>query len=393
MKLAEIQQALRRAGFDGWLFCDFHHRDLMAYRILGLDPSGITSRRWYYFIPAEGEPVKLSHRVEPRKLDPLPGKQAFFLAWTELHDGLRAALGAPKRIAMQYSAMNAIPYVSVVDAGTIELVRSFGHEIVSSADLVQEFEAVIDEEGYRSHVEAGEKVQQVKDEAFAMMADALRRGTALTEFGVKEHVMARFEAMGMTCEGESPIIGFNDHPSDPHFEPTRENAYTLKPGDTILVDVWARRKDPPGIYYDITWCGFAGKEPPAQYVEIFRVVRDARDAALEFVRARFAAGKPVHGWEVDDACRGVVVAAGYGKQFLHRTGHSIGIKVHGNGVNIDNLETRDERLLVPGICFSIEPGIYLAGKMAARSEIDVFITPSGKVEVAGTMQKDLVLLG
>jgi Xaa-Pro dipeptidase len=393
MDLAAIQQSLRRAGIDGWLFCDFHHRDLMAYKILGLDATGITSRRWYYFVPAEGEPAKLSHRVEPRKLDPLPGRQEFFLAWTELHERLRAALGAPKRIAMQYSPMNAIPYVAVVDAGTVELVRSFGHEIVSSADLVQEFEAVIDEAGYRSHVEAGEKVQRVKDEAFEMMAEALRKGKALTEFNVKEHVVSRFEAEGLTCEGESPIVGFNDHPSDPHFEPTRENTYVLKPGDTILVDVWARRKEPVGIYYDITWCGFAGKEPPAQYVEIFRVVRDARDAALEFVQGRFAAGKPVHGWEVDDACRKVVAAAGYGKEFLHRTGHSIGVKVHGNGVNIDNLETRDERLLVPGICFSIEPGIYLAGKMAARSEIDVFVTPSGKVDVTGPMQRELVLLG
>ncbi len=393
MNVAAIQRSLKRARLDGWLFCDFHHRDLMAYKILGLDPSGTTSRRWFYFIPADGEPVKLSHKVEPRKLDPLPGRQVFFLAWTELHESLRSALGAPKRIAMQYSPLNAIPYVAVVDAGTVELVRSFGHEILSSADLVQEFEAVIDEAGYRSHVEAGETVQRIKDEAFEMMADALRRGKKLTEFEVKERVVARFEEEGLTCEGDSPIVGFNDHPADPHFEPTRENAHTLKPGDTILVDVWARRKEPVGIYYDITWCGFAGKEPPAKYVEIFRVVRDARDAALEFVRARYAAGTPVHGWEVDDACRKVVVAAGYGKEFLHRTGHSIGIKVHGNGVNIDNLETRDERLLVPGICFSIEPGIYLAGSMAVRSEIDVFITPSGKVDVSGAMQKELVLLG
>jgi len=393
MNLAAIQLALRQAGLDGWLFCDFHHRDLMAYKILGLDASKMTSRRWFYFVPSSGEPVKLSHRVEPRKLDPLPGKQEFFLAWKELHEKLREALGAPKKIAMQYSPLNAIPYVAVVDAGTVELVRSFGHDVASSADLVQQFEAVLDEAGYLSHVEAGEKVQKIKDEAFEVMADALRRGKKITEFDVKEHVMARFEAEGLTSDGAVPIIGFNDHPSDPHFEPTRQNAHTLKAGDTILVDVWARRKEPVGVYYDITWCGFAGKEPPSKYVEIFRVVRDARDAALAFVRGRVAAGNPVHGWEVDDACREVVVAAGYGREFLHRTGHSIGIEVHGNGVNIDNLETRDERLLVPGICFSIEPGIYLAGKMAARSEIDVFITPSGKVEVAGRMQTELVLLG
>lgn len=393
MDLAAIQRSLASAGVDGWLLCDFHHRDLMAYRILGLDTAGMTTRRWFYFVPAEGQPVKLSHKVEPRKLDSLPGKQEFFLAWREMHEKLRAALGSPKRIAMQYSPMNAIPYVAVVDAGTIELVRSFGHEVVSSAGLVQEFEAVMDEEAYRSHVEAGEIVQRIKDEAFALMDDALRRGKAVTEFGIKEHIVERFREEGLTNDGESPIVGFNDHPADPHFEPTRENAYTLRSGDTILVDLWARKDDPRGVYYDITWCGFAGKNPPAEYARIFAVVRDARDAALEFVRRRFAAGSPVRGWEVDDACREVVVAAGYGNEFIHRTGHSIGVRVHGNGVNMDNLETRDERLLVPGICFSIEPGIYLAGRMAVRSEIDVFVTPAGKIEVAGATQRDLILVG
>ncbi len=393
MNVAAIQQALRKAGCDGWLLCDFHHRDLMAYKILGLEPSGITSRRWFYFIPADGEPVKLAHKVEPRKLESLPGRQEHYLPWKELHEKLRAILGRPGKIAMQYSPMNAIPYVAVVDAGTIELVRSFGHEIVSSADLVQQFEAVMDEPAYRSHLEAGEKIQRIKDEAFDLMGGALRSGKDLTEFDVKEFIERRFAEEGLTNDGECPIVGFNDHPSDPHFEPTKANAYTLKRGDTILVDLWARKNDPLGIYYDITWCGFAGKQPPPEYARIFEVVRDARDAALAFVRERFSAGRPVHGWEVDDACRSVVVKAGYGDHFIHRTGHSIGVKVHGNGVNIDNLETRDERLLVPGICFSVEPGIYLAGKMAARSEIDVFITPAGKVEVAGKAQKDLILVG
>ncbi len=393
MDLSAIQQALRESGVDGWLFCDHHHRDPMAYRILGLDMTGMTTRRWFYFVPSQGEPVKLSHRVEPRRLDPLPGRQEYFLSWRELHDQLRAATGKPSRIAMQYSPMNAIPYVGLVDAGTVELVRSLGHEVVTSADLVQRFEAVMDDAAYRSHLEAGVHVQRIKDEAFATMDEALRGGNRITEYDVKEQVLRRFEEAGLTCEGESPIIGFNDHPADPHFEPTKANAYTLARGDTILVDVWARKHDAEGIYYDITWCGFAGKEPPARYVEIFRIVRDARDAAVSFVRERFAAGRPVGGWEVDDVCRKVVADAGYGEFFIHRTGHSIGHEVHGNGVNIDNLETKDERLLVPGVCFSVEPGIYLAGKMAARSEIDVFITPAGRVEVAGAVQRELVLIG
>src|SRR5262245_8908040 len=393
MKLPEIQAALRDAGLDGWLFCDFHHRDLMAYRILGLDTAGITSRRWFYFVPAAGEPVKLCHRVEPRKLDPLPGRQEFFLGWRELHDKLRTILGAKKTLAMQYSPLNHIPYVSVVYAGTLELVRSFGHEVVTSADLVQTFESRSDDAGLQSHREAGERVHRIKDEAFALMDRALKASTAIDEFAIKEWILRRFEEEGMTSDGDSPIVGFNDHPADPHFEPKPEGAYRLKPGDTILLDLWARLNRPGAIYYDITWCGFAGQEPPAEYVKIFRTVRDARDAALRLVEERFAKGARLAGWEVDDACRKVVVDAGYGDRFLHRTGHSIGTAVHGNGVNIDNLETRDERFIVPGVCFSIEPGIYLDGRMAVRSEIDVFVTPRGAPEVAGEVQRELVLVG
>jgi Xaa-Pro aminopeptidase len=393
MDLESIQTALHEAGTDGWLFYDFHHRDPMAYKILGLDMSGMTTRRWFYYVPADGEPVKLSHRVEPTKLESLPGKQEYYSAWRELHEKLREILGGSAKIAMQYSPMNNIPYVSVVDAGTVELVRSFGHEIATSADLVQAFESVSGQEGFESHAWAGERVQKIKDEVFTLMDDTLRHGKKITEFAIKEHILARFDEEGMTSDGESPIVGFNDHPADPHFEPTADNSYTLHHGDTILVDLWARRKEPPGIYYDITWCGFAGKEPPSLYTDIFGVVCKARDAATEFVREKIGAGGPCHGWEVDDACRRVVDQAGFGQHFVHRTGHSIGFEVHGNGVNIDNLETKDERLLIPGICFSIEPGIYLQGQMAVRSEINVFITPSGSVEVVGPVQENLLFVG
>ncbi|MDX1388824.1 MAG: M24 family metallopeptidase [Acidobacteriota bacterium] len=393
MDLVAIQRALGQAGLDGWLFCDFHHRDLMAYAILGLDTSGMTTRRWFYYIPVSGDPVKLSHTVEPRKLDPLPGRQEFFLGWKELHEKLAAMLGSPSKIAMQYSPNNNIPYVSVVDAGTVELVRSFGHEVITSADLVQQFEAVSGHEGYDSHKWAAERVLKIKDEAFSVMDEALRAGRKVTEYEIKELIVKRFEEAGMTNDGDSPIVGFNDHPADPHFEPTEEGAYTLHHGDTILVDLWARRNDPPGLYYDITWCAFAGQEPPSMYVEIFDVVRRARDAAVELIRERLEGGTKTHGWEVDDACRKVVNDAGFGEHFLHRTGHSIGTSVHGNGVNIDNLETRDERVLVPGVCFSIEPGIYLKGSMAVRSEINVFITPEGKAEIAGPTQEELILVG
>ncbi len=393
MDLDRIQQALREAQVDGWLFCDFHHRDPMAYSILGLNPESLTSRRWFYFIPTEGEPVKLSHRVEATKLDPLPGNQEFYLAWTELHKQLERIIGGPRKIAMQYSPLNNIPYVSVVDAGTIELVRSFGAEVVSSADLVQQFEAVHDEAGLESHIQAGRLVQGIKDEAFAKMDTARRDSHPLSEIDVARFILGRFEEEGLAADGAVPIVGFNDHPADPHFEPTADNSHTLKRGDTILVDLWARRKTPPGVYYDVTWCGFAGDTPPEEYETIFKVVCSARDAALALVRERFASGTPCHGYEVDDAAREVIRQAGYGDRFLHRTGHSIGTDVHGNGANIDNLETRDDRLLTPGVCFSVEPGIYLEGRMAVRTEIDVFIRPSGSVEVCGPIQKELILIG
>jgi Xaa-Pro aminopeptidase len=393
MDLSAIQNALRARGLDGWLFCDHHRRDPMAYRILGLPEHGMATRRWFYFIPAAGEPVKLAHRVEPKALNALPGRQEHYLAWTELHQKLKAMVGGAKTIAMQYSPDNNIPYIGLVDAGTVELIRSFGPVVATSADLVQQFEATFGDEGLRSHTWAGERIQRIKDESFASMADALDTGAKVTEYEFKEQIVRRFEEEGLTCEGESPIVGFNDHPADPHFEPTKEIAYTLKKGDTILLDLWARRVEPTGIYYDITWCAFAGTSPPAKYVEIFRVAADARDAAVAFVSKRLDAGTPVHGYEVDDACRKVVQGAGYGEYFLHRTGHSIGTTVHGNGANIDNLETKDERLIVPGTCFSVEPGIYLEGSMAVRTEVDVFVTTAGKAEVIGEAQRELVLLG
>jgi Xaa-Pro dipeptidase len=389
MDLARIQQALRERKLGGWLFCDFHHRDHLAYRILGLDAVRMTTRRWFYFIPAKGAPRKLVHSVEKGKLDSLPGKTTVYLPWEQLHTALRAMLGPSKRIAMQYSPKNNIPYVSLVDAGIVELVKGFGHKIVSSADLVQLFEAVIDEEGYRSHKEAARRVDGVRAEAFAEIGRALRENRTITEYDITQFILRRFKESGLTT-ADAPIVGTNDHPADPHFEATPQNARPFKRGDTVLIDLWAKLDVPRAIYYDITWVGYIGDAPPAQYQEIFTVVKNARDAAIAFVKGRFAAGKRCYGWEVDDACRAVVKKAGYGKQFSHRTGHSIGEETHGNGVNIDNLETRDDREVMRGCCFSIEPGIYLDGKMAARTEINVFIRHDGVPEVTGEMQQELI---
>ncbi len=387
-----IQKEIRKQGMDGWLFYDFHNRDAMAYRILNLEFNKFTSRRWYYFIPAEGEPQKLVSAVEPTKLDSLPGKKAIYRSWDDQHHLTKELLKGFSKIAMQYSPNNNIPYVSMVDAGTVELIRSFGAEIISSANLVQIFEAVIDEKGYQAHLQAGVKVQKIKDEAFDLIRKKIKTNEPISEYEVQQFIIKRFSDEGLTDDGDHPIVGVNDHPADPHFEPTVQNSYNIKKGDTLLIDLWARIDHEDGIYYDITWCAFIGDNPPAKYQEIFKVVRNARNAARDFIRGKFAKGEKCYGFEVDDVCRGVIKKAGYGDYFVHRTGHSIGHEVHGNGVNIDNFETKDERELVPGICFSIEPGIYLSGEMAARSEINVFVTKEREVVVAGKEQEELILI-
>jgi len=285
MDVTRIRDAVRDAGLDGWLFCDFHNRDAIAYRILGLDFHKFTSRRWFYLVPAQGEPVRLLSRVEPARLDALPGEQRFYRSWRELQEAL-ATLVKNRKIAMQYSPNNAIPYVSLVDGGTIELVRAAGAEVVSSADLVQTFEAVLDEAAYQSHVEAGRRIHPIKDEAFALIGQALRERTVLTEYDVQRFILRRFDEEGLDCMGENPIVGVNGHPSDPHFEPTPQNTVPIRAGDTILIDLWAKLRQPGSVFFDITWCGFAGATPPDRYHHIFEVVCAARDAA---VRATLAA--------------------------------------------------------------------------------------------------------
>jgi Xaa-Pro aminopeptidase len=389
MELERIQQTLRDKGIDGWLFCDFHNRDHLGYRVLGLDPTKMTSRRWFYYVPAKGEPKKLVHSVEKGKLDALPGSKTVYLPWEQLHASLKKLLGKKKKIAMQYSPKNDIPYVSLVDAGIVELVKGFGHKIVSSADLVQIFESLIGDEGYGLHKEAGVIVDRIRREAFDQIRNAVATHSGTTEYDIQQFIMRRFSEHGLVTQ-DPPMVGTNDHPSDPHFECMREDARSFKPGDTVLIDLWAKKNVPGAIYYDSTWVGYIGSEPSKKYVEIFTVVKQARDAAIQFVKDRFAKGQACYGWQVDDVCRAVVKKAGFGKYFVHRTGHSIGEETHGNGVNIDNLETRDVRQLMPGCCFSIEPGIYLEGEMAARTEINMFIRNEREAEVTGEIQNELV---
>ena len=390
MNLEAIQVALREMNVDGWLFYDFHNRDAIAARILNMDTTRFASRRWYYYIPAQGEPQKLVHRIEPWRCDHLPGIKNIYLPWQEQQSLLRKTLGLAKRVAMQYSPFNAIPYISIVDAGTIDLIRSFGIEVVSSADLVGKFEAHLSEEGWQSHIEAGEVMQMVKNETFLEIARRIQAGQNPKEYEIQEFMKDLMKKNNMHWD-DGPIVAINEHAADPHFEPTPENSFAMKKGDLVLLDLWAKKNRPGSIFYDITWMGYIGEQVPEKLENIFQVIRTARDTALALIKEKFATNTIVYGWEVDKASRGVVTEKGYGQYFTHRTGHNIGEHVHGNGVNIDNLETKDERKILPGTCFSIEPGIYmLEEKIGFRTEIDVFVTDEGKVQVVGDIQEKII---
>lgn len=390
MQIEEIQKALKEANIDGWLFYDFHNRDAIAHRILKIDTKRFTSRRWFYYIPAEGVPKKLVHSIETYKLSHLPGEQYVYLPWEQQHAYLKQILAGAKKVAMQYSPMNAIPYVSIVDGGTIDLIRSFGIEVVSSADLVSIFESHLTSEDFESHKQAGMIMHQIKNEAFKEIAHRIRSGKPPKEFEIQEFMHEQMRQNNLIW-GDGPIVAINEHAADPHFEPTPENSYSMQVGDLVLIDLWAKFDKPGSIYYDITWMGYIGETVPEKIEQIFSIIKEARDTALNLVKDRFNSGIPVHGWEVDKACRDVVEKAGYGKYFIHRTGHNIGEEVHGNGTHIDNLETKDLRRIIPGSCFSIEPGIYLPDeKLGFRTEIDVFVTDDGKVEVVGEIQEKVI---
>jgi Xaa-Pro dipeptidase len=391
MNLEAIQAAIRDAGFDGWLFYDHHHRDPLAAQILGLDPKAHITRRWYYYIPAEGEPRKLVHRIEQGRLDTLPGAKGQYSSWQELASGIEAMLFDASRIAMQYSPNNAIMYVSMVDAGTIEFLRSLGKQIVSSADLVSHFEAVLNQEQIASHGVAQGAIDGILAEAWREMGRRLRphrdgKGT-LTEFELVEWLSEAMRRENLVWEN-GPNVSANANSSDSHYVPTAEKAATIHEGDFILIDIWGRLDQPTSIFYDITWTGVVGREPSDYEQVVFETVRNARDAAIAKVEQAFAAGRPIYGYEGDDAARAVIQAAGFAKYFTHRTGHNIAHEIHGPGAHLDNLETHDERLILPNTCFSVEPGVYLP-EFGIRSEIDMLTAP-GKAWVTGRMQTELV---
>ncbi len=389
MNLKLVQQALKEEGVDGWLFFDHHSRDPYAYRVLGLDAARMATRRWYYLIPAEGEPRKLVHRIEPYHLDSLPGPKDAYSSWGDHFAGLKKLLEGCRRVAMQYSPECTVFTVSMVDAGTVELVRKAGVEVVSSANLIQRFEARWTEANLAMHLEAARKVDEARRAAFTRVGEALRAGERITEFAVKQFVRERFAEAGLVTD-HGPIVAVNDNASNPHYEPEADTAREIRKGDCLLLDMWAKADGPDGVYYDITWTGYCGPEPPSEVVNVFEIVRDARKRASRFVIDSVAAKRALRGFEVDDAARGAIAERGYGARFFHRTGHSIGKEVHGAGANMDNFEVHDERRIIPWTCFSIEPGIYLE-KFGIRSEVNVFVG-DGEARVTGEEQERLVLL-
>jgi len=389
MNLTQIQAALRAAKLDGWLFFDHHRRDPLAYRILGIPSELMVSRRWYYFIPAQGEPRKLVHNIESATLDAVPGSKETYSSWTGQQQKLADILAGAQTIAMQYSPRCAVPYVSMVDAGTIELVAATGVNVVTSADLVQQFDSLWSAEQFQMHLEAGKLVDQARREAFDFVAEKIRAGEPLNEFQVQQFMLMRFAQSGLYAD-HGPIVAVNANASDPHYEPSETKNSPIKPGDVLLIDCWAKLNKPASVYYDITWTGYCGDVIPDEVQNIFGIVRDARKAASQFVINRVAGGQELAGFEVDDAARDFINAQGFGDYFIHRTGHSIGEEVHGTGANMDNLESHDERRIVPGSCFSIEPGIYLPN-FGIRSEVNVFVEPR-RALVTGEQQEKMVVI-
>ena len=388
MDLAAIQSALRERNIDAWLFYDHHHRDPIAYRVLGLPTTLMVTRRWFYLIPAEGEPVKLVHKIEAGHLDSLPGKKHQYSGWQELFDQLKSILARHRDLAMQYSPNNTVFTISLVDGGTIDLLRGLGKNVVSSADLVAQFESTWSEDQIKSHFDARDSIDAIVAESFKEIGRRVRNG------GTKEHEIQQWFVEAFSRENlltdDPPIVAVNANAGNPHYEPRADHPMPIREGDLILLDVWGKKSTPGAVYYDVTWMGFVGSAPSDRMREIFAIVRDARDAGVKTVIDAIHSGQRIAGWQVDRVTRGHIQKAGYGNYFIHRTGHSIGTDVHSNGANMDDLEIHDERQILPNSCFSIEPGIYLP-EFGVRSEVNVLVRAKS-AEVTGKIQREIVII-
>ena len=393
MKITEIQAELAALGLEAWLLYDFRGMNPIAQNVAGLAEAHIT-RRWFCLIPAQGEPRWLVHKIETSNFVGVQGSVTLYAGWEELNEAIRALLAGVKTVAMEYSPNAEIPYISRVDAGTFEWIRSMEVEVHTSAELAQRIEARLSEAQASGHQTSAHLVLQAKDYAFAWIGAQLRDGKTITEYDVQQVILGQFDEMDLVTD-HPPIVAVNAKSSDPHYAPTSTNTQEIKTGDFILIDLWAKQKEPDAVFADTTWVAYAGKRVPTRYVEIFDIVKEARDRAVRFIREKWAVDAPIYGYEVDDCVREYITEKGYGEFFIHRTGHNIGTVIHGNGVNLDNLETRDARALISGICFSIEPGIYLTD-FGVRTEIDVFLAGPGrdgvKVTTAPVQNRVLPLL-
>jgi Xaa-Pro dipeptidase len=388
MDLSAIQAALRERSIDAWLFYDHHHRDPIAYRVLGLPPGQMVTRRWFYLIPADGEPLKLVHKIEPGHLDTIPGEKRQYSGWQELFSQLKAILANYRHIAMQYSPNNLVFTVSLVDGGTIDLVRGLGKNVVSSCDLVALFEATLTEEQIQSHFAARDAIDPITTTAFQEIGRRARNG-GTNEYEMQQWILEAFRRENLVAD-DSPVVAVNANSGNPHYSADPANSKPIHEGDFVLLDIWAKKNTPGAVYYDITWTGFVGKSPSDRIREIFEVVRRARDVGVKTVQTGVSSGKGMAGWEIDRAVRNYIKTAGFEQYFIHRTGHSIATEVHANGANMDDLEIHDERSILPNSLFSIEPGIYLP-EFGVRLEVNMLVRPQG-AEVTGTIQKEIVII-
>lgn len=380
MKIEEAQKYLQERHLDGWLLYDFHGNNPLARQCLGIPDGKMTTRRFFYWIPAYGKPIKLVHAIEEGALDTAPGDKRRYASWQSLEQELKTLLKAARKVAMEYSPN--IPYVSLVDAGTVDLIRSFGVEVVSSADFLPHFTAVLTE----AQLQSQRRAAQALDEIVADTWKSIRE--SMTEYDVQQKLLADFKKRNLITD-HPPIVAVNAHSADPHYEPQKQGSSPIRKGDFILIDLWAKEKQ--GVYGDITRVAVLGR-PTTKQQEVFSIVRKAQKAAIELVKKRFANQERIEGWEVDEAARSVIRAAGYEKNFTHRTGHNIEVNLHGSGAHMDNLEMHDVRPILPGTCFSIEPGIYLPGEFGVRLELDLLIDPKGRVEITGGEQEAIVSL-
>ena len=387
-RLRQIQEALREEKVDAWFFAYFRGSDPIAPKVLGLPEGAMVTRRWFYVIPAKGEPVKVNHRIEPHSLDGLPGRQLYYGPWQEWQEVLKGVLSGVERLACQFSPMGIVPALGRLDAGMGDYLRSLGVELVSSGDLVARFEVTLTPDQEAGHYRAMEVLLQTVDMAFARVRQALSSGETITEYVLQQAMLEKMTAGGLVTDNP-PIVGVDGHAADPHYEPGPEGSAVIGPDQVLLLDLWGKETAAESVYADITWCAWTGREIPAEQLKVFEAVRDARDAGI--AKAQEASSRTVAAWEVDRAARQVIDSAGYGEFFIHRTGHSIHTEDHGNGANMDDYETHDTRRLLPHTLFSIEPGVYLPGRFGFRNEVDCLVRDRDVV-VTGRKQDRLPAL-